>query len=68
MLILYTVVIGLATGALRALILQFMWNLVVPPMVPDAPILTFWTAWGVLIIASLLFEHARTVSVKKVKS
>ncbi len=59
-LVAFVIVIGVA--ALRALIFQFLWNLMLIDF--GAPEIGFWFAWGLLIMGSLLFNTIPPVTLK----
>lgn len=47
---------------LEALIVQFLWNWLVPIFWTTAPILTYWQAYGVCILLSIIGSAFRSVS------
>lgn len=49
---------GLAFGILcfEAWILMLLWNAVIPSLWVGAPSLTFWLAFGLLLICNILFK------------
>ena len=47
---------------LEALIVQFLWNWLVPIFWITAPILTYWQAFGVCILLSIVGSAFRSVS------
>lgn len=47
---------------LEALIVQFLWNWLVPIFWTTAPILTYWQAFGVCILLSIVGSAFRSVS------
>ena len=47
---------------LEALIVQFLWNWLVPIFWTTAPILTYWQAFGVCILLSIIGSAFRSVS------
>jgi hypothetical protein len=44
--------LAVLTGALSGWIFMLLWNWLAPLFWSNAPILTFWQAWGVCIILS----------------
>ena len=60
------VVLGIIFGALcfEAWIVMLLWNWIVPLLWIDAPLLTFWTAFGIDLLISLLFGTCRIKSKK----
>lgn len=55
------IVISLAIGAVAAFVVKILWNFAVSPLfgLPEA---SFWQAWGLLILCSLLFKGIRISS------
>ena len=51
-------IVGLAFGliSLEAWILMLLWNAVIPFLWVGAPSLTFWLAFGLLLICNILFK------------
>lgn len=52
--------------ALRALVFQFIWNLLIPDMF-GAPMLGFWAAWGLIILASIIFGDPTVAAINATK-
>ena len=52
------IALGLVFGimALEAWILMLLWNAVIPSLWVGAPSLTFWLAFGLLLICNILFK------------
>ena len=46
--------IGLMLSALGALVVMFLWNLVIPRIF-NLPEISFWVSWGLCILLSLIF-------------
>ncbi len=44
-------------GALKALIVQWLWNHIMPDLF-ELPLIGFWQAWGLMILGGLLFAAA----------
>lgn len=55
-------VILVVLSFLEALIVQFLWNWLVPIFWTTAPILTYWQAFGVCILLSIIGSAFRSVS------
>lgn len=55
-------VILVALSFLEALIVQFLWNWLVPIFWTTAPILTYWQAFGVCILLSIIGSAFRSVN------
>lgn len=49
-------------GALGGLIFMALWNWLVPIFWDSAPILTFWQAWGCMILLSIIGNFFRSKS------
>ena len=47
---------------LEALIVQFLWNWLIPIFWTTAPILTYWQAFGVCILLNIVGSAFRSVS------
>ena len=47
---------------IKALIVQFLWNWLVPIFWTTAPILTYWQAFGVCILLSIIGSAFRSVN------
>ena len=56
--------IVLACSFLGGWILMLLWNWLAPLFWASAPILTFWQAWGVSLILSLIGNKFRSTSSK----
>lgn len=54
----------LAVGAFEAWILMLLWNAVLVTIFPSIPTISFWVAWGVLILCNLLFKGIHTVTTR----
>ena len=52
------IALGLVFGimALEAWILMLLWNAVIPSLWVGAPSLTFWLAFGLILICNILFK------------
>lgn len=55
-------VILVVLSFLEAWIVQFLWNWLVPIFWTTAPILTYWQAFGVCILLSIIGSAFRSVS------
>ena len=45
-----------AFGALKAWIISLLFNWIAPYFWKDAPLLSFWMAWGAIIAFNLIFK------------
>ena len=61
-LIALAIVTACAGYAISAVVLMWLWNLVMPLIWVGAPKLTFWVALGLLIICRLLFAKVVTIT------
>lgn len=55
LIIIIALVIAVAVGALEAWIVMLLWNYVLCAIFTSVPTLSFWLAWGLLILVNLLF-------------
>ena len=55
-------VVGFA--ALEAWIVMLLWNHVLCAIFTSVPTITFWLAWGILILCNILFKGVATVKSK----
>lgn len=55
-------VIGLA--AFEAWLVMLLWNAVLIALFPSLPTLSFWLAWGLLILCNILFKSVSVQSKK----
>ena len=62
LIIVLALVLCAAGYAISAVVLMWLWNLVMPLIWVGAPKLTFWVALGVLLICRILFAKVVTVS------
>lgn len=53
-------VVAVALGALKAWIISLLFNWIAPYFWHDAPFLSFWMAWGALIMFNLIFKASLT--------
>ena len=51
---LFLIILCIILGAFGGLIFMLLWNWIVPLFWASAPILTFWQAWGVCILLSII--------------
>ena len=56
--------IVIALGAIEGLVLMLLWNWLAPLFWSTAPILSFWQAWGILILLNLIFSPFKSSSNK----
>ena len=65
MIIAYSFLFIFLIGALRALVTQWLWNMLVVDHFGWCSVsLSFWTAWGILILANLIFGGESPVQLK----
>jgi hypothetical protein len=57
-------ILGAAFGilCLEALLVMWLWNLVVPAIIATAPTIGFWVAMGLMILCNILFGSVVRVS------
>lgn len=53
-----------ALGAIEGLVLMLLWNWLAPLFWSNAPILSFWQAWGILVLLNLIFSPFKSSSNK----
>lgn len=61
--ILYTLVIALCVAAIEAWLVMLLWNWIAVGLF-NAPVLGFWTAFGLMMLCSVLFKSAVTITKK----
>lgn len=54
----------IALGAIEGLVLMLLWNWLAPLFWSTAPILSFWQAWGILVLLNLIFSPFKSSSNK----
>ena len=59
---LFAAIILFALNFLEAWVVQFLWNRLAPIFWTAAPILTYWQAFGVCILLSIIGSAFRSVS------
>ncbi len=59
LIIIIALAIAVAIGALEAWIVMLLWNYVLCAIFTSVPTLSFWLAWGLLILVNLLFGCCR---------
>ena len=62
--LLLVLILAFAVGAFEAWIVMLLWNAVLVAIFPSVPTISFWVAWGVLILCNLLFKSI-SVSTKR---
>jgi len=50
----FIIILCVIFGALGGLIFMLLWNWLIPLFWTTAPILTFWQAWGCMILLSII--------------
>lgn len=55
----FIIILCVIFGALGGLIFMLLWNWLIPLFWTNAPILTFWEAWGVCILISWIGSFFR---------
>lgn len=64
--ILGAVLLAALVGAIEALIFMLLWNYVVCAIFTSVPTLSFWLAWGVLLLINIIGSAFKsTVNVRK---
>lgn len=64
--ILGVVLIAALVGAIEAVVFMLLWNHVVCAIFTSVPTLSFWLAWGVLLLLNIIGSAFRTtVKVQK---
>lgn len=64
--ILGAVLIAALVGAIEAVVFMLLWNYVVCAIFTSVPTLSFWLAWGVLLLLNIIGSAFRTtVKVQK---
>lgn len=58
----FIILLCIIFGALGGLIFMALWNWLVPLFWTSAPILTFWQAWGCMILLSIIGNFFRSKS------
>jgi len=58
----FTLIICIIFGALGGLVFMLLWNWLAPLFWVAAPQLTFWQAWGVMILLSWIGSFFRNKS------
>lgn len=58
------IALGLVFGvmAFEAWILMLLWNAVITALWAGAPSLTFWLAFGLILICNILFKSSKSIS------
>lgn len=49
-------ILCIAIGAIEALVIQFLWNWLMPMLWTNCPIFTFWEMWGLLILINIIIN------------
>ena len=50
----FIIILLVILGALGGLIFMLLWNWLIPLFWANAPILTFWEAWGCMILLDII--------------
>ena len=58
----FTIILCIILGTLGGLIFMGLWNNLAPLFWTAAPILTFWQAWGCMILLSIIGNFFRSKS------
>lgn len=61
-LILLALVIACLFGAIEALVVMVLWNYVLCAIFTSIPTISFWLAWGILIILNIIGSCLKKVS------
>jgi hypothetical protein len=59
--ILAVILFAVIVGAIEAAIFMLLWNYVLCALFPVIPLLTFWKAWGLLILINIVLGACRSV-------
>lgn len=59
--ILAIILIAVIVGAIEAAIFMLLWNYVLCALFSAIPLLTFWKAWGLLILINIVLGACRSV-------
>ena len=62
--LLLVLILAFAVGAFEAWIVTLLWNAVLVTLFPSLPTLSFWLAWGLMILCNILFKSI-SVSTKR---
>lgn len=54
--LLLVLILAVAIGAFEAWIVTLLWNAVLVTLFPSLPTLSFWLAWGLIILCNILFK------------
>ena len=60
----FIIILCVIFGALGGLIFMLLWNWLVPLFWTSAPILSFWQAWGCMILLSIIGKFFKNNSSK----
>lgn len=55
-----TLFIIIGIGAICGYVFMFLWNWLAPLFWVSAPILSFWQAWGCMILLNLIFSRFKS--------
>lgn len=61
-LILLTLAIACAVGTIEALVIMVLWNYVLCAIFTTIPTISFWLAWGVLLILNIVGSFFKSSS------
>ena len=56
------ILIIIALGALEGFVFMLLWNWLMPLIWTNAPIFSFWQAWGILILLNIVFSPFKSSS------
>lgn len=63
--IILIVALAIGLAAFEAWVVMLLWNAVLVAIFPSVPTISFWVAWGMLILCNLLFKGVHTVTTKR---
>lgn len=59
--VLAIVLIAAIFGTIETVVFMLLWNYVLCALFPAIPILTFWKAWGLLILINIVLGACRSI-------
>lgn len=62
--IILALALAFGLAAFEAWLVMLLWNAVLVTIFPSIPTISFWVAWGVLILCNLLFKGIHTVTTR----
>lgn len=62
--VILSIALAFGLGALKAAIVMWLWNGILVALF-GLPTLTFWVAWGIMILCSMLFKGCAHITTKR---